>query len=265
MALLAGLAVSTDTRAAVLFYSAPFSVTDVRSGPVGSSFSGTLSDSQGLDLPRFNPMFGTLQGVELQFQSTYEVFILGEARDTRGEFVFFPFGDSNDTGIDATVGASLRVQLFDPSSSTTTLNIPSKNAFCYEAISVAQPASCLAQVSSTGNAHNALMPLGALGLLDFVGTDPINLFTLLNGTFSGTCDGDDLADECELSVRINWRGDVGVTYTYGVTGPGDPPGGGDGGTPVPEPDSTLLFVIGLITLAFLRRRPAAMSGGPLTR
>ncbi|MDP1645792.1 MAG: choice-of-anchor E domain-containing protein [Thiobacillus sp.] len=265
MALLAGLAVSTNTWATVLFYSTPFSVTDIITEPVEGSFSGTLSASQLLELPRFDPTLGTLQGVEIEFQSNYEVFILGEARDTRGEFVFFPFGESNDAGIDASVEGSLRVQLFDPSSSTTTLNIPSVNAFCYESISVAEPVLCLAQTSSTANAYNALMPLGALGLLDFVGADPINLFTSLGGTFFGTCDGDDLADECALQVRINWFGLVGVTYTYGIDGGGDPPGGGGGGNTVPEPDSNLLIAIGLVLLALLRRRPVAMSGGRLTR
>lgn len=144
------------------------------------------------------------------------------------------------------------------------MNFPSLNAFCYERISEADSVSCLAQPRSI-TAYNAVMSLGALGLPDFVGTDPINLFTSLNGAFSGNCDGDDLGDECELGVRINWFGLAGVTYTYGIDGGGDPPGGGVGGNTVPEPESNLLIVIGLVLLALLRRRPVAMSGGRLTR
>ncbi len=60
MSLLAGLALSTNAWAAVAFYSTPFSVTDSITSPVGASFSGTLSSSQPLELPRFNPTLGTL-------------------------------------------------------------------------------------------------------------------------------------------------------------------------------------------------------------
>lgn len=269
MALLAGLAVSTNTWATVLFYSTPFSVTDVSRGPVGASFFGTLSDFELLELPRFNQTLGSLQGVEIEFQSDYEVIILGQAGDLRGEWDLIPvppfvINERNDAGIDASVGGSLQVQLFDPSNSTTTLNFPSVNGFCYESNSDGDPVSCLNNVFSPST-YDALMPLGALGLLDFVGTDPINLSTALNGTFSGVCDGDDVGDECELGVRINWFGLVGVTYTYEVDGRGDPPGGGDGGNTVPEPDSNLLIAIGLVLLALLRRRPIAMSSGRLTR
>jgi hypothetical protein len=263
MALLVSLVVSTNTWAAVVFYSTPFSVTDVVSDPVAGGFSGTLSDSQPLELPRFAPTLGTLQAVEIQFQSSYQVFILGEARDLRGEFIAFPFGGSNDTGIDASVEGVLRIQLFEPSSSSTTLNIPSVNAFCYEAIDEAEPVSCLAQPPTTATAYSALMPLGALGLPEFVGTDPINLFTLLSGTFSGTCDSDDTHDECALGVRIDWSGLVGVTYTYAATQPGDPAGGGGSNT-VPEPASILLIAIGPIMLALIRRRASLCRAGGTT-
>ncbi len=176
----------------------------------------------------------------------------------------FVINDHNDAGIDASVEGSLRIQLFDPSSSITTLNFPLVNGFCYKLISEAEAVSCFDNVFSSST-YNALMPLGALGLVDFVGTDPINLFTALNGTFSGVCDSDDLADECQLSVRIDWLGLVGVTYTYGIGGRGDPPGGGGGGNTVPEPDSNLLIAIGLVLLALLRRRPVAIAGGRLAR
>ncbi len=86
MALLAGLAVTANTSATVIFYSTPFFATDVSSGPVGDSFSGTLSDSELLALPRFDPTLGTLQGVEIQFQSNYRVAVIAQARDTRSEF-----------------------------------------------------------------------------------------------------------------------------------------------------------------------------------
>lgn len=52
IALLAGLAASTNTWATVIFYSTPFSVTDSIVSDVGASFSGTLSGSQSLVLPR---------------------------------------------------------------------------------------------------------------------------------------------------------------------------------------------------------------------
>lgn len=262
MALLAGLAVSTNTRATVLFFSTPFSVTDVSSGPVGASFFGTLSDSQLLVLPRFDPTLGTLEGVEIQLQSDFVVFMLLQAFDGQPEATFIPvppfiINEHNDAGIDASVDGSLRVQLFDPSSSTTTLNFPSVNGFCNELISDAGNASCLDNVFSPST-YDALMPLGALGLLDFTGTDPINLFTALNGTFSGVCDSDDVGDECELGVRITWSGLVGVTYTYGIDGGGDPPGGGDDGNSVPEPTTLVLFGLAGLGLALSRRRSKAL-------
>lgn len=262
MSVLAGLALSTNTWATVAFYSTPFSVTDVSSGPVGDSFSGTLSDVQFLELPRFDPTLGTLEDVEIQFQSDYVVFMLLQAFDGRPEATFIPvppfvINAHNDAGIDVSVEGSLRVQLFDPSSSTTTLNFPSVNGFCYELISDAVDASCLDNVFSPST-YDALMPLGALGLLDFVGTDPINLLTALNGTFSGVCDSDDVGDECELGVRITWSGLVGVTYTYGIDGGGDPPGGGDDGNSVPEPTTLVLFGLAGLGLALSRRRSKAL-------
>ena len=53
-ATLAGLAASANLGATVIFYSTPFAVSDVISTPVGDSFSGLLSGSQLLELPRFN-------------------------------------------------------------------------------------------------------------------------------------------------------------------------------------------------------------------
>lgn len=263
MALLAGLAVSTNTLATVIFYSTPFIVEDASSGPVVDSFSGTLSDVQFLELPRFDPALGTLEGVEIQVQSDYQIFIRERASDDVVEVgIIFIDVPHNDAGIDASVQGSLRVQLQDPFGIATPFNFPSANTFCYT--SIAAPVSCNKELLGSPSTYDALLPLGALGLLDFVGSDPINLFTLLNGTFSGVCDGDDEGDECVLGVAISWSGLVGVTYTYGIDGGGDPPWGGGGGNTVPEPDSNLLIAIGLVLLALLRRRPVARAAYALT-
>lgn len=263
------LLVSASTSATVLFYSTPFSVTDSIVSDVGASFSGTLSGSQPLALPRFDPIFGTLQAVEIGFQSDYEIKLYVGAHDDDPE-TFLSIHTRIDAGIDASVDGSLRVQLQDPSSSSTILNFPSVNGSCYEQQTgplLDGYISCHDYASSGSSTYDALMPLGALGLTDFVGTDPINLFTALNGTFSGTCDSDDgdsgEHDYCEiLQASIDWSGLVGVTYTYAIDGGGgDPTGGGgsDGGSHmVPEPGTNLLIAIGLSLLALLRRRPAAM-------
>ena len=252
MALLAGLALSSNTWAAVIFYSTPFFVTDGVSGEVGTSFSGTLSGSQGLTLPRFDPTLGSLQAVEIQFQSSYDVFALAEASDDRSEFDLIPIiniivNERNDAGIDALIQGSLRLQLTDPSSSFSLLNFPSLNAFCSdESMDAFGRTSCFSQQSSAASSYNGLLPLSSFSLAAFAGADPLNLFTSMTSSFSGNCDGGDIGDVCDFAARINWTGTVGVTYTYG-TGGGDP-------VDVPEPRTIFLMTMGMALLFILRRR-----------
>jgi hypothetical protein len=248
--------------ATVISYSTAFGIGDSYSDPVAGNYSVNLLDTQFLNLPRFDSTLGTLQAAQVSFSSSYfkGIFELG-AYDDFEETDFSPLppftgNDRNDTSITATVDASYQIVLFDPSSSSRTLNTPALQASCFDDTRDGNgDVSCQTSPVSASGGFGGTLPTGAINLMDFIGPDPLDLYVLLTGSLDGSCDSDDRGDACYVSGGgAVWSGTVSVSYTYDDDGGNGTPGGGGngGGTTVPEPGTYLLFLIGFAALALGR-------------
>jgi hypothetical protein len=256
-----GITVSGSVAATVITYSTDFSISSNFNTEVAGSFNVPLNDFDLATLPRFDGSLGALQNVDISFESTYSAYFSGFAEDEIGEadFVLYPpfvVNDRNDTGIAATLQNTLTITLFDPSSSSRTLNIIPPQDYCYESVSADQYVSCTIRAETTGS-FNGSLPTDLFSLTDFIGADSINLSTSLTGLLSGDCDSNDKGDYCEISKRSRWFGDITVSYTYNEGSPGGDGGSdGDPTTTVPEPTILSLLGMGLISLIGLTRRKA---------
>jgi hypothetical protein len=258
------LAVAGRAEADSVSYSRFFDVYDsVFALDVSSGYSVSLFDSAVQQVPRFDPTLGTLQAVSVSIDSSYQSILSIDATDERGEFDLFPlppiaYNHRNDTFHEALLNASFTVQLLEPNSFTPrSLSANTLGAFCEQSKEDYDGASSSAddvfcnRITSLMFAFDDTVPLGGLGVSDFVGLDPLDVFFQMRGTVTGNCDSNDIGDVCNVrpSTQVVWSGDVIVTYTYAPDGGGD---GGGGGPTVPEPGATLL-VAGALGASGLRR------------
>ena len=155
------------------------------------------------------------------------------------------------------MSTSLKLQLFDPSSSTATFGLPVNSMGC----SVYGPDALACQdENEIHTVFNNALAIGSLGLDAFVGTDPINLFATLSSRFSGNCDVDDTGDNCSINGWVDWIGTVMVTYNYselggggGGVGGGGAGGGGTGTVPEPSSLALALLALGIGSLSVKRK------------
>jgi len=185
------------------------------SGLTGN-FTSNILDFAFMALPRFDNSMGTLSGVQLTYATTYSMGIYeAGASDTFEEGGTFG-GDHNDAGISAHLVGSFYLQLFDPSSSSMTVNKPALDTDCYTQVRARNgDSSCVAPNIFDSGAINGSLPIGGLGLLAFIGSDPINLLAQVTGNVSGTCDSNDDGnpnhdqDVCWItSYGVGWGGNV---------------------------------------------------------
>lgn len=249
-----GTAMPLHSRAGVVTSTDSFNLSDGFSGAFGASSSVKLSDFQIISLPRFNSSLGTLNQVSITFASDTLSIIFGRASDRSLESDFIPFppfiiNERNDAYFSASMSTSLKLQLFDPSSSSVTRNMPVNSMGC----SVSRPDDLTCQdASNIFLDFNGALSIASLGLDAFTGSDPINLLATLDSQFSGNCDVDDVGDTCFINGQVDWIGKVTVTYDYSLlddgAGGGGAGGGGTGGGgsgTVPEPTSLALVLLAL--------------------
>lgn len=246
--LVCGAVTPLQSRADVVTSTTSFNLFDAYSGAFGASSSLKLSDFEIISLPRFNSSLGTLNQVSITFTSDSLSRIFGRASDSTLESDFIPLppfiiNERNDAYFSASMSTSLKLQLFDPSSSSVTRNMPMNSMGC----SVSGPDGLACQDSNDIFLDfNGALSIASLGLDAFKGADPINLLATLDSQFSGNCDVDDGGDTCSINGQVDWIGKVTVAYDFSLLddGAGGGVGGGGSGT-VPEPTSLALVLLAL--------------------
>ena len=115
------LSIAVDARAAVITYSTD-SAAISRDGQL---YPGSQT---GLTLARFDATIGTLEAVQISFDTSYGASLLTAAGAEMPSGTGIPFppfiiNGHNDAGASATASGTLRIQLNDPSGSARTLNM----------------------------------------------------------------------------------------------------------------------------------------------
>jgi hypothetical protein len=152
------------------------------------------------------------------------------------------FSASNDTSVSSSSSANFAVELLDPiSTSMSSSNLHSVD--CMETNKIGLEVNCSDSASSS-NAFDGLLNLSAFSLDDFIGISDLLLAFTNTTSLSGTCDNNDLGDECTAYNEAFWSGSVSVSYTYNA-----PPT-----QAVSEPSPLFLLGAGLFCLGLIRKR-----------
>lgn len=256
-----------EARAAFISSSQSFFIQDSISGEAAGSYTSRLSGLAFVELPRFDPTFGTLTGVQLSFTSEVRLLVAGSAIDQFGESDFFPlppflFNPRNDTRLSALLNTNLTLNMFDPGFGSRS-DAPLLSDSCADSNT-----NVLNSDASCSFGENAITQFdgsfaaSAADFASFQGADPLNFFAQATGVLSGVCDFDDRGDLCRVASDLLWRGIVAVRYDYDL--PGENGGGGSGGggggdggsVPVPEPGTLPLLSAALLACLLRRRRTA---------
>jgi hypothetical protein len=259
-------ALATPAYAALLTYSQFFNF-NFNSTVLDEQFPTEVFDPTRLvpdfTLPRFDASLGTLQSVNISFNSFYVHSLIAFATDDFAEntnFITcnvvpgFPCFYENDALVSVIFNSSMTLELFDPQL-TATLNVGQQQVFCSGSTDEDETVQCHDSVSRNGF-FNGTLDAASVPLTSFIGTNPLGFGWEANFSLFGNCDHDDHADNCLVDIAMPWAGTLFLSYEYSEAVPGGGEGGGGGGNPptdLPEPGPLGLLAAALAGL-FARRR-----------
>jgi hypothetical protein len=225
-------------------------------------------------LPRFDASLGTLQSVDISWNSFYVHQVQAFGTDQEAEITnfiscsivpFFPCFYKNDASVSVIVDSSIKLELLD-FPLTASLNVGQQQLFCSTSGEEDETVQCHDTTGLNGF-FNGSLDTSSVPLSSFIGSDPLGFGLEANYSLFGKCDDDDQGDGCLVDIEMPWSGTLFLTYTYAeLTGGGDDgggSGGGDGGSgggsdpaEVPEPGPLGLMAVAGLAALIARRRSA---------